>query len=874
MPDLKRTIDIIFNGLDKTSAGTNSALKNINKVTSTIQGAAAPVAGATKQVLKFEAAMIAGAVAITAFSVKVAGDFDTAFREIATLIDLPLDGLEDFRNDIIEYSKNSTQSLDEITQSIYSAISAGTDFKDSIQIVSQAEKLAVASKASLSDTLVVLVSSLNAYAEGSDKAEQFSDALFTTVKQGQTTLPELSASLAQVTGIAASAQVPFDELLAAIAALTATGQPTAQAIASIKGAISAIIKPSGEAEKLAKNLGIEFNVQALEAKGLSGVLKDVQKATGGNTAQMAKLFGRVEALNGALVLTGKGAQKFQDSLDAMAKKTGAVNIAFDKMADAAGNSTQRIINNFKSLLISIGAPLLDEFGGIAKALAAIFGVLDDSIKGGKLKGFVGAIEDIGKELEGVLEDIARNLPAALESADYSEFEQGLETVKKTINDLFSGADISSVSGLKSIIEGVGSAFKTLAEFTQGVEQALEPVIRLLIDAVKWFNSLDDESKELVGTVGGIAIAFDSLAPSIIAVSAAIIALNGNLKGILKFLGKGGLAGAVGLATYELGRWADLNDRLVPGVDTLGTKLFDLFNDGYDPNAIDETTIAQAKLNKEFREARKEAEELTNRLNAISSPLRNVKKETDSAADATNDLGITIKEFDAAYEKHGDNFDVVSGKIVGGSKLIHTETKKIANEVFDASGKLVGYSDGLTNISTKFSAVAKTTKEAKKESDEFLTKMEQIASNERIKQFEIVVDFKTAQLEADTKKFQTIFDSINTTIGSTEKVISTAIGSLSSFIGVSLSDTSFKLIQKQLEIENKARADAFELQKKLTLAEINKIEQQTEALKNGDGIINIKSHGLEQHIEAFMFEILKKIQVRGNAEFVEFLQGIN
>ena len=877
MASLKRTIDIIFNGVDKTGKGVNSALGNINKVTSNIQSAASPLANATTSVLKFETAVLAGGAAITAFSVKVASDFDTAFREISTLIDVPLSGLNTFRTEIQDYAKTSTQSLDQITQSIYSAISAGIDYKDSIGVVSQAEKLAVAGKGQLSDALVVLVSSLNAFGKGSDSAQGFADALFTTVKQGQTTLPELSASLAQVTGVAANAGLSFDEMLAAIAALTSTGLSTSQSVTSLKAALSNLIKPSSEAQKLAKKLGIEFNSEAVKAKGLKAVLDSVKTATGGNAQQMARLFGSVEALNGVLVLTGKGATNFSNTLDAMSKKSGAVQGAFKKMSDSGDLLAQKLTNNFKSVLLAIGQPLLDEFGGITQALSAIFGVIEKSLTSGKLQGFVKTIEGIGQELETTLQDVAKNLPAALDSADYSGFTAGLDTLKQGITDLLGGADLSSVDGLKSIIEGVGSAFNGLASFTVGVGTALKPVINLLIDAVKWFNGLSAETKAGLGYLGGMSIAFDKLAPGITAVATAIIAFNlatasmvGGLARIVGFLGKAGLAGSIGLATYELGKWVDLNDRLVPGVDTLGTKIYELVN------AFSSESDEQKKIRAELDALDAARRRSLNTVKNTIDEINNLIKAKSSGIATEKEYKQRVDALADSFQKQGFLYDKQTGSLVKINKAQKDavdQSGKYLQVIKDGQGNITGYTDGISGIATGLSKVSSKTKEAEKKTDEFVTKMEQIASNERIKTIEFGVDLKIAQIESDTKRVESAFKSVDNVVSSTGDVLSSIFSSLDKFRGVSEFDAAFKLVKSQAETENKARNEAFKLQKKLTEAEISLIKEKTNALINGDALIKIESDGLEQHIEAFMWEILKKIQVRGNAEFTEFLLGV-
>ena len=157
-----------------------------------------------------------------------------------------------FSDDIRAFASTSTQSIDDINKSVYAAISAGISYGDSLDFLRVAEQAAVAGAGDLESTTKVLVSALNAYGASADQAGQFSDALFTAIKLGQTTLPELASSLGLVTGQAASAGVSFDELLAIIAAVTAAGLSTSQSITGIKAALSNIIKPTKDASDVAE----------------------------------------------------------------------------------------------------------------------------------------------------------------------------------------------------------------------------------------------------------------------------------------------------------------------------------------------------------------------------------------------------------------------------------------------------------------------------------------------------------------------------------------------------------------------------------------------------------------------------------------------
>ncbi|MDX9896529.1 MAG: hypothetical protein RBS34_13865, partial [Desulfofustis sp.] len=81
------------------------------------------------------------------------------------------------------------------------------------------------------------------------------------------------------------------------------------------------------------------------------------------------------------------------------------------------------------------------------------------------------------------------------------------------------------------------------------------------------------------------------------------------------------------------------------------------------------------------------------------------------------------------------------------------------------------------------------------------------------------------------------------------------------------------IQSQIDEENDRRDAALQLQKDMTEAQIALIEAKTKSLENGDALIKITADGLEPEIEAFMWQILERIQVRVAEEQAELLLGV-
>jgi tape measure domain-containing protein len=169
---------------------------------------------------------------------------------------------------------------------------------------------------------------------------------------------------------------------------------------------------------------------------------------------------------------------------------------------------------------------------------------------------------------------------------------------------------------------------------------------------------------------------------------------------------------------------------------------------------------------------------------------------------------------------------------------------------------------------------KTTEETRKAEEAARTyqlKLEEIASNERIKVIEARVQLNVAELEAQTKQIEAAFGSINAGIENTGDVI-TKLFELYSDASTGPSSRLRDAIEEQLKSENQYRKQEFDLQKRLTEAKIKEIENRAQSFASGNPLIQIEGAGLQPHLEAFMWEILKTIQTRVNADGLELLLG--
>lgn len=682
MADAQKTIDLIFNGIDRTGAATLAALDNARKFSGSVKDITQPVADFTMGAAKLEAGMLAAGVAMTVFAAKTAGDFDASFRQISTIIDASDEDLAGFKAAILDYAQGSTQPLEQITTALGNAIGSGVDWSKSLELIGKAEKLAVATRSDLDSTTKVLVSTLNSYGMEIGEAGKVSDLFFKIIDEGDISMGDLANSFAKVAPIAKISGVSLEEVGAAIATLTASGIKPAESIEYLRGAISNIISPSSMARDLAAELGINFSAAGLKADGLQGLLVKVAIATGGSADKMKILFGDIGGFTAAATLAGPQAGKFAETLKAMGDVAGATDAAFTKVSGSLEVSTAKIVNAFTSMMIAVGTPMIEEFGGVATAIAKIFSVLADSAKTGGLKTLVTYVESQMASLQSAVERVAQNLPAALARADFSGFTGGIDAVIKAVKDLFGGLDLTSVDGLKNAIETMGAAFLGLSKYTAGVIESFKPLFDALVAVGRGAKDADLSFLEIAGSLGGLVTQINFALPLfdvLIALLAAksglglvkeLTALSTLLPVIISGLGllAAGLGGAAiaGSAGWAVGGVLNegisaLITKISGSSNSLGTWIYNLLH-------ADEASVMLGKSTQNTAAAVDAAQQAF-RKSEIA--FRNSNESVDTAQQSFRKAEIAARDFTSAQKdvslytlKTVPVYDAITGAITG------------------------------------------------------------------------------------------------------------------------------------------------------------------------------------------------------------------
>ena len=319
-----------------------SLQKAVTGATKVIGGIGKGMAVAGTAVAAGMAAATAATVAFGTKAVEAAASYEQAFANASTLMQGTPEELQKISDDILKVSSETGIAAEDISNSVYSALSAGIDQADAVQFVADSAKLAAAGFTDVDTAMSAVAKTMNAYGMDASHTDEIQKVLIQTQNKGITTVGELGASLAQVTPTAAAFGVSFDQVGASLATMTAQGTPTAQATTQLNSLIAELGK-SGTiaANNLAKAAegteyaGMSFSQMQESGATLDTILGMIKQSADDSGLSMVDMFSSIEAGKAALsIFNGEGAT-FAENLQAMSTDEDVVGQAYEQVTDTA-----------------------------------------------------------------------------------------------------------------------------------------------------------------------------------------------------------------------------------------------------------------------------------------------------------------------------------------------------------------------------------------------------------------------------------------------------------------------------------------------------------------------------------------------------------
>lgn len=356
------------------------------------------------------AALTLPLVGVGVAAAKAATDLNTQMRNIQSISKQTDASLGDLTNKFRTMSVDLTQTTDSATnlaKGFYQIQSSGIYGADAMTVLSAATKAATAGLTTTETATKAIVSVLNAYSLKASDASRVSDTLFRAVDIGIFSFEQLSGAIGDTLGSAQAAGVPFEEVAAALAAISKAGINVNEAATSVNQVLLSMIKPGDKAKEAAAALGIQWDLAALKSKGLSGVMSELANhtelysivATGADDklkAQLSTVEGSISSLN-----------KWKLSIQAAGKMTKDQIKEYDKQSAALKLQKANIQDAMDSNIdyVTVMNQMAKATGVTVDQLAELF----PNVRA--LRGALALMRNGGKDFEGDLKAIANSAGA-------------------------------------------------------------------------------------------------------------------------------------------------------------------------------------------------------------------------------------------------------------------------------------------------------------------------------------------------------------------------------------------------------------------------------------------------------------------------------
>lgn len=374
---------------------SQSGRKAAEEVESSVSGMASSIITKIGQVAA-AAASVKTLVSTMKAAIGEAVAAETSFAKVNTLLSENADRTKYF-NDIKNASKSTGVVVSDLSEAVYSALSASVDEDSAVDFTESAVKLAKGGFTDTATAVDVLTTAINAYNLKADDAVRVSDVLITTQNLGKTTVGELASSMGQTIPIANSAGAAIEDLAAQYAVMTKNGVATAESGTQIKAMLNELNAAGTNVSDTLKELTgksfSELQKSGMNTAEILNILKNHAEASG---QKLSDMFGSVEAGAAALTLLKDGGTDFNNILTQMQNSAGATEKAYTTMANTTEERFNRLKNNLMIAVEEIGEKMLP-------AIEEFFEYIDENS------------EELGEIIEGVGGAITELLKIAVEA---------------------------------------------------------------------------------------------------------------------------------------------------------------------------------------------------------------------------------------------------------------------------------------------------------------------------------------------------------------------------------------------------------------------------------------------------------------------------
>jgi TP901 family phage tail tape measure protein len=254
--------------------------------------------------------------------------------------------------------------------------------------------LSAADGLDLASTASIVTDTLAAFGLKAEDTSRFADVLAKAAAATNVDVAQMGETFKYVAPIAGAMGYSIDDMATAIGLMANASVKGSMAGTALKTAISNLVTPTDEQQKLMKQLGVNMTDSAGNAQSFYTVMSDLRTgfsklSATEKTAAASTLFGSY-AMSGMLAIMNAAQEDFDNLSESIANSEGTAERMAEVMLDNVAGSFTLLQSAVEGVKISLGerlAPYLRQFAswlmgkmpGIEKAIGGVMDYIDDKV---------------------------------------------------------------------------------------------------------------------------------------------------------------------------------------------------------------------------------------------------------------------------------------------------------------------------------------------------------------------------------------------------------------------------------------------------------------------------------------------------------------
>ena len=319
-------------------------------------------------------------------AVKTAADFEKGMSRVGALSGATEKELAMMTEEAMRLGSTTSFSATQASEGFQKLAMAGFSAEDSTASLGAVLNMAAAGQIELGTAADIASNMMSAFGIEAKNASNVSDVLTKTFTSSNTTLEGLGNTMKYVAPVAASVGWTIEDMAAAAGKMGDAGIDSSQAGTMLRGAITRLIKPTGEAAGIMEEYGIEVENADGTMKSLPDILENMNESFSDLTdtqkaAAMATIFGQ-EAVSGMLTLMDDpaGLRNFTKELENAGGT--AEKIAAEQLDNLSGSLIEffSALEGAQIIIGNVFIPILTALVDVLTAVLTWFNELPSSIQ--------------------------------------------------------------------------------------------------------------------------------------------------------------------------------------------------------------------------------------------------------------------------------------------------------------------------------------------------------------------------------------------------------------------------------------------------------------------------------------------------------------